>query len=95
VVCTVMSAERNVAPDIAALLGTSAALCISGVPFAGPVGAARVGFSEQRGYFLNPGYSGLAHSELDMVGAGTEKARWRGGTEAQEVLEDQMSGAVL
>ncbi|WP_288989942.1 polyribonucleotide nucleotidyltransferase, partial [uncultured Cobetia sp.] len=95
VVCTVMSAERNVDPDIAALLGTSAALCISGVPFAGPVGAARVGFSEQRGYFLNPGYSELAHSELDMVVAGTEKAVLMVESEAQELLEDEMLGAVL
>ncbi|MBR9754952.1 polyribonucleotide nucleotidyltransferase [Cobetia sp. 4B] len=95
VVCTVMSAERNVDPDIAALLGTSAALCISGVPFAGPAGAARVGFSEQRGYFLNPGYSELAHSELDMVVAGTEKAVLMVESEAQELLEDEMLGAVL
>ncbi|MDH2298855.1 polyribonucleotide nucleotidyltransferase [Cobetia sp. 29-18-1] len=95
VVCTVMSAERNVDPDIAALLGTSAALCISGVPFAGPVGAARVGFSEQRGYFLNPGYSELAHSELDMVVAGTEKAVLMVESEARELLEDEMLGAVL
>ncbi|WP_405282285.1 polyribonucleotide nucleotidyltransferase [Cobetia sp. Ld8] len=95
VACTVMSAERNVDPDIAALLGTSAALCISGVPFAGPVGAARVGFSEQRGYFLNPGYSELAHSELDMVVAGTEKAVLMVESEAQELLEDEMLGAVL
>ncbi|MFK4017666.1 polyribonucleotide nucleotidyltransferase [Cobetia marina] len=95
VVCTVMSAERNVDPDIAALIGTSAALSISGVPFAGPVGAARVGFSEQRGYFLNPGYSELAHSELDMVVAGTEQAVLMVESQAQELLEDEMLGAVL
>ncbi|WP_088743534.1 polyribonucleotide nucleotidyltransferase [Cobetia sp. QF-1] len=95
VVCTVMSAERNVDPDIAALIGTSAALSISGVPFAGPVGAARVGFSEERGYFLNPGHSELTHSELDMVVAGTEKAVLMVESSAHELLEDEMLGAVL
>ncbi|MFT6388817.1 MAG: polyribonucleotide nucleotidyltransferase, partial [Cellvibrionaceae bacterium] len=54
VVCTVMSAEKNVDPDIAAMIGTSAALSISGIPFSGPIGAARVGYSQETGYILNP-----------------------------------------
>lgn len=53
VICTVLSTDRNHDPDIAAMLGTSAALSISGVPFNGPIGAARVGFNEEQGYFLD------------------------------------------
>ncbi len=95
VVCTVLSTDRNHDPDIAALLGTSAALSISGVPFSGPIGAARVGFNEEKGYFLNPTVEELASSELDMVVAGTEKAVLMVESEAKELLEDEMLGAVL
>ncbi|MEQ5803701.1 polyribonucleotide nucleotidyltransferase [Halomonas sp. H10-9-1] len=95
VVCTVLSTDRNHDPDIAALLGTSAALAISGVPFNGPIGAARVGFDEEKGYFLNPTVEELATSELDMVVAGTEKAVLMVESEADELLEDEMLGAVL
>lgn len=95
VVCTVLSTDRNHDPDIAALLGTSAALSISGVPFKGPIGAARVGFNEEQGYFLNPTVEELASSELDMVVAGTEKAVLMVESEAKELLEDEMLGAVL
>ena len=95
VVCTVLSTDRNHDPDIAALLGTSAALSISGVPFKGPIGAARVGFNEEQGYFLNPTVEELATSELDMVVAGTEKAVLMVESEAKELLEDEMLGAVL
>ncbi|HSH46989.1 MAG TPA: polyribonucleotide nucleotidyltransferase [Halomonas sp.] len=95
VVCTVLSADRNQDPDIAALLGTSAALAISGVPFNGPIGAARVGFDEERGYYLNPTVEDLTTSELNMVVAGTEKAVLMVESEAQELLEDEMLGAVL
>ncbi|QTF92585.1 polyribonucleotide nucleotidyltransferase [Halomonas sp. BM-2019] len=95
VVCTVLSTDRNHDPDIAALLGTSAALAISGVPFSGPIGAARVGFDEEKGYFLNPTVEELASSELDMVVAGTEKAVLMVESEADELLEDEMLGAVL
>ena len=95
VVCTVLSTDRNHDPDIAALLGTSAALSISGVPFSGPIGAARVGFNEEQGYFLNPTVEELATSELDMVVAGTEKAVLMVESEAKELLEDEMLGAVL
>lgn len=95
VVCTVLSTDRNHDPDIAALLGTSAALAISGVPFSGPIGAARVGFDEDRGYYLNPTVEELTTSELNMVVAGTEKAVLMVESEAQELLEDEMLGAVL
>ncbi|QEL12891.1 polyribonucleotide nucleotidyltransferase [Kushneria phosphatilytica] len=95
VVCTVLSAERNQDPDIAAMIGTSAALTISGVPFSGPIGAARVGFSEEQGYFLNPTQEALVGSELDMVVAGTEKAVLMVESEAHELTEDEMLGAVL
>ncbi|GED23102.1 polyribonucleotide nucleotidyltransferase [Halomonas halmophila] len=95
VVCTVLSTDRNHDPDIAAMIGTSAALAISGVPFNGPIGAARVGFSEEQGYFLNPTVEELTSSELNMVVAGTEKAVLMVESEAKELLEDEMLGAVL
>ncbi|AYF33074.1 polyribonucleotide nucleotidyltransferase [Vreelandella alkaliphila] len=95
VICTVLSTDRNHDPDIAALLGTSAALGIAGVPFNGPIGAARVGFNEEQGYFLNPTVEELTTSELDMVVAGTENAVLMVESEAQELLEDEMLGAVL
>ncbi|MBZ5488801.1 polyribonucleotide nucleotidyltransferase [Halomonas aquamarina] len=95
VICTVLSTDRNHDPDIAAMLGTSAALGISGVPFKGPIGAARVGFNEEQGYFLNPTVEELATSELDMVVAGTENAVLMVESEAKELLEDEMLGAVL
>jgi polyribonucleotide nucleotidyltransferase len=95
VVCTVMSADKDTNPDIAALIGTSAALAISGIPFNGPIGAARVGFTAEQGYVLNPGYSALSESALDMVVAGTADAVLMVESEAQELNEDQMLGAVL
>ncbi|MFQ3790083.1 polyribonucleotide nucleotidyltransferase [Halomonas sp. A29] len=95
VICTVLSTDRNHDPDIAAMLGTSAALSISGVPFKGPIAAARVGFNEDKGYFLNPTVEELTGSELDMVVAGTEKAVLMVESEADELLEDEMLGAVL
>nr|WP_221199357.1 polyribonucleotide nucleotidyltransferase [Halomonas fontilapidosi] len=95
VVCSVLSTDRNHDPDIAAMLGTSAALAISGVPFNGPIAAARVGFTEDNGYFLNPTVEELSDSELNMVVAGTEKAVLMVESEANELLEDEMLGAVL
>lgn len=95
VVCTVLSAEKDADPDIAAMIGTSAALAISGIPFAGPIGAARVGYSEKDGYVLNPGYAQLLSSELDMVVAGTQDAVLMVESEANELPEDIMLGAVL
>ena len=95
VVCTVMSADLDTDPDIPAMIGTSAALAISGCPFNGPIGGARVGFSEAEGYVLNPGYAALKESKLDMVVAGTRDAVLMVESEAKELSEDQMLGAVL
>jgi len=95
VVCTVMSADKDTDPDIPAMIGTSAALALSGCPFNGPIGGARVGFTEADGYILNPGYSALAASQLDMVVAGTSYAVLMVESEAKELTEDQMLGAVL
>ncbi|WP_298635130.1 polyribonucleotide nucleotidyltransferase [uncultured Umboniibacter sp.] len=95
VVCTVMSAGKEVDSDVAAMIGTSAALAISGIPFAGPIGCARVGYSESEGYLLNPTISELPASELDMVVAGTKDAVLMVESEANELPEDIMLGAVL
>lgn len=95
VLCTVVSAEKDIDPDICAMIGTSAALAISGVPFAGPIGAARVGYTQEAGYILNPTHSGLKESELDMVVAGTKDAVLMVESEASELPEDIMLGAVL
>ena len=95
VICTVMSAEKTLDPDIIALIGTSAALAISGIPFNGPVGAARVGYTDEVGYFINPNYKALETSELDMVVAGTQDAVLMVESQANELPEDIMLGAVL
>jgi polyribonucleotide nucleotidyltransferase len=95
VVLTVMSANKDVDPDIASLIGASAALAISGVPFNGPIGAARVGYSDDAGYILNPTYSDLTTSDLDMVVAGTKDAVLMVESEAKELSEDLMLGGVL
>src|SRR5690554_3742418 len=95
VICTVMSASKNHDPDIAAMLAASAALAISGIPFDGPIGAARVGFTNDKGYFLNPTFEELASSDLDMVVAGTEDAVLMVESEAKGLTEDQMLGGVL
>ncbi len=95
VIITVLSAESDIDPDIIAMIGTSAALAISGIPFNGPIGAARVGFTADSGYLLNPTFSELADSHLDMVVAGTEHAVLMVESEAKELTEDQMLGAVL
>jgi polyribonucleotide nucleotidyltransferase len=94
VVCTVMSVNKDHDPDIASLLGTSAALAVSGIPFAGPIGAARVGYQDGN-YLLNPGYEALKDSMLSMVVAGTDSAVLMVESEAQELTEDEMLGAVL
>ncbi len=95
VVCTVMSANKTQDPDIAAMIGTSAALAVSGVPFNGPIGAARVGFTDEEGYVLNPSNEYLKDSLLNMVVAGTQEAVLMVESEAQELTEDEMLGAVL
>ena len=95
VVCTVMSAAKGIDPDIPAMIGASAALAISGVPFNGPIGGARVGYTQQDGYLLNPSYTTLAESDLNMVVAGTSDAVLMVESEANELPEDIMLGAVL
>ncbi len=95
VIPTVISADNDVDPDICAMIATSAALAVSGVPFNGPIGAARVGFTEEQGYLLNPSYSDLEGSDLNMVVAGTRDAVLMVESEANELTEDQMLGGVL
>ncbi|MFO7953951.1 polyribonucleotide nucleotidyltransferase [Thioalkalivibrio sp.] len=94
VVATVMSINPEVDPDIPAMLGTSAALALSGVPFAGPIGAARVGYRAGE-YLLNPTYSALEESDLDLVVAGTENAVLMVESEANQLSEEAMLGAVM
>ena len=95
VVLTVMSASKTHDSDIAAMLGASAALAISGIPFNGPLGATRVGFSEDGQYILNPSFDELSDSRLDMVVAGTKDAVLMVESEADELPEEQMLGAVM
>ncbi|MGB2474378.1 MAG: polyribonucleotide nucleotidyltransferase [Litorivicinaceae bacterium] len=95
VVLTVMSASKTHDSDIAAMLGASAALAISGIPFGGPLGVARVGFSEDGQYLLNPSFDELSESRLDMVVAGTKDAVLMVESEADELTEGQMLSAVM
>jgi polyribonucleotide nucleotidyltransferase len=95
VICTVISGGKEDDPDIPALIGASAALAISGVPFAEPIGAARVGYNDEAGYVINPSYSQLENSLVDMVVAGTQSAVLMVESEAKQLTEDQMLGAVL
>lgn len=95
VICTVVSADKDESADIAGLIGASAALSISGIPFAEPIGAARVGYDAETGYTLNPTNTQLETSMLDMVVAGTKSAVLMVESEAKELSEDQMLGAVL
>ena len=94
VVITVVSANPEISPDIIALLGTSAALAISGMPFSGPVGAARVGYTDGK-YILNPLQSELATSQLDLVVSGTDSAVLMVESEADVLSEEVMLGAVM
>ena len=95
IICTVMSLNPDVAPEIPSLLGTSAALAVSGLPFQGPIGAARVGYKDGQ-YLLNQAETGLcASSDLDLVVAGTEKAVLMVESEANGLSEEVMLGAVL
>ncbi|MEX2469511.1 MAG: polyribonucleotide nucleotidyltransferase [Pseudohongiellaceae bacterium] len=95
VICSVISGGKDSDPDIAGLIGASAALALSGMPFAGPIGAARVGYDADKGYLLNPDKATVADSLLDMVVAGTESAVLMVESEAKQLTEDQMLGAVL
>jgi polyribonucleotide nucleotidyltransferase len=95
IIATVKSLNPRVDPEIPAMLGASAALAISGLPFNGPVGAARVGYKDGR-YLLNPPASGLSEdTDLDLIVAGTENAVLMVESEANELPEDVMLGAVL
>ncbi|MHB1281434.1 MAG: polyribonucleotide nucleotidyltransferase [Acidithiobacillus sp.] len=94
VIATVLSVDRDNDPDILALVGASAALMISGIPFHGPIGAARVGYVDGQ-YVLNPGYSQLTTSQLDLVVAGTRQAVLMVESEAQQLSEEIMLEAVM
>ena len=94
VVCTVVSLDPECDPDIVAMIGVSAALALSGVPFNGPIGAARVGYIDGQ-YKLNPLVSELEDSLLDLVVAGTESAVLMVESEAKQLSEEQMLGAVV
>ena len=94
VICTVLAHDMENDPDIAALVGTSAALTISGIPFMGPIGAARVAYINGE-YVLNPLQDQMENTDLDMVVAGTANAVNMVESEANELTEDVMLGAVM
>ena len=95
VVCTILSVDPEIDTETVAMVGTSAALAISGIPFNGPIGAARVGYIDGE-YVLNPTATQLAEqSQLDLVVAGTEGAVLMVESEAKELAEDVMLGAVM
>ncbi|KTC91979.1 polyribonucleotide nucleotidyltransferase [Legionella cincinnatiensis] len=94
VIATVLSLNPEVSPDIVAMIASSAALALSGVPFNGPIGAARVGYREGI-YLLNPSRKDLEQSKLDLVIAGTKDAILMVESEAKELSEDIMRGAIM
>jgi polyribonucleotide nucleotidyltransferase len=94
IIATVMSLNPDVDPDIPALIGASAALAISGMPFAGPIAAAKVGYVDGE-YTLNPGYKTLEESKLELVVAGTSDAVLMVESEAKGLSEEVMLGAVM
>ena len=94
VVCTVMSCNPEIDPDIPAMLGASAAMAISGIPFSGPIGAARVGYIDGK-YVLCPTKTQLENTQLDLVVAGTEAAVLMVESEAKQLSEEIMLGAVV
>ena len=94
VICTVMSSDKDVDPDILSFIAASAAVAISGLPFNGPLGAARVGFIDGQ-YCINPTRTELEESDLDMVIAGSDAAVIMVESEAKELSEDQMLGGIL
>jgi len=93
VIATVMSLDPEIDPDVPAMIGASAAVSLSGVPFAGPIGCARVGYIDGQ-YVLNPSATALQDSQLDLVVAGTSDAVLMVESEAAELAEDVMLGAV-
>ena len=94
IIATVVSVNPDVSPDLVAMIGASAALCLSGVPFHGPIGAARVCFINDE-FVLNPSVKELASSRLDLVVAGTKSAVLMVESEADLLTEDQMLAAVV
>ena len=94
IIATVMSSNNEIDSDIPAMIGASAALALSGMPFDGPIGAARVGYSDGQ-YILNPTAAELKTSQLDLVVAGTQQAVLMVESEAQHLPEDVMLGAVV
>ncbi|HKX08856.1 MAG TPA: polyribonucleotide nucleotidyltransferase [Stellaceae bacterium] len=94
VVCTVLSHDLENDPDIVALVGASAALTISGIPFLGPIGGARVGYIDGQ-YVLNPKLDEMTSCQLDLVVAGTQEGALMVESEAKELSEDVMLGAVM
>ena len=94
VICTVLSHDLENDPDIVAMVGTSAALTISGIPFLGPIGAARVGYVDGQ-YVLNPTMDRVEGSNLDLVVAGTQEGVLMVESEARELTEEVMLGAVM
>ena len=94
IMATVVSVDPDIDPDIPAMVGASAAVACSGIPFNGPIGAARVGYADGR-YLLNPGFSAVAESDLDLVVAGTSGAVLMVESEADELSEEVMLGAVM
>ena len=93
-ICTVLAHDLENDPDIAALIGTSAALTISGIPFMGPIGASRVGYIDGE-YVLNPPVDDMPNSQLNLVVAGTSEGVLMVESEANELAEDVMLGAVM
>ena len=94
VIATVMSMNPEIHGDIPALIGASAALALSGIPFTGPIGAAKVGYANGQ-YLLNPSTTELKTSDLELVVAGTANAVLMVESEAKELSEDVMLGAVM
>ncbi|MFY9259748.1 MAG: polyribonucleotide nucleotidyltransferase [Gallionella sp.] len=94
IVATVMSSDSEIDSDIPSLIGASAALAISGIPFDGPIGAARVGYADGQ-YLLNPTATELKTSQMDLVVAGTDRAVLMVESEAQQLSEEIMLGAVM
>jgi polyribonucleotide nucleotidyltransferase len=94
IIATVMSLNPDVDPDIPALIGASAALAISGMPFAGPIAAAKVGYKDGE-YVLNPGRAAVAEGDLELVVAGTKDAVLMVESEASGLSEEVMLGAVM
>ncbi|MCC2955788.1 polyribonucleotide nucleotidyltransferase [Massilia sp. IC2-477] len=94
VIIHVLSVNPEIDPDIPSMIGASAALCIAGIPFNGPIGAARVGYANGQ-YILNPTTTQLKTSQMDLVVAGTETAVLMVESEAQQLSEEVMLGAVV